>query len=128
MGGPLKQRPASQLRTQRHITSSSALRDQLSLGSWLLLAAAGQCLIFALPLRKIYLAAPTLALAGYRLLEFIWNVVTYDGTSDGRILAKPMIPVIDTDKDKTGGVCVLMLGIKVYQWATGYTRLPYGAE
>lgn len=120
-------RPASQLRSQRHVASFNTIRDQLSLSSWLLLAAAVQCLVFALPLRKAYLAAPTLALAGYRLLTFISTVLTYNGTDDGRVLSKPMIPVIDTGKDKTGGVCVLMLGVKTYQWASNVVELD-GAE
>ncbi|OCL01961.1 hypothetical protein AOQ84DRAFT_328129 [Glonium stellatum] len=99
------------------------VRDQLTLGTWLLLGAAGQSLLILLPLRPTYVIAPAFTLLLLQLLDTIsvsmgWKRNYYlDGTIGTKATA--LLPQSDgsfsarkPDSD-SGKVAVLLLGFRI---------------
>lgn len=108
-------RPTSQVLVNHHISGLNILRDQQSLATWLLVGATIQCLLFYLPYDPRYVVLPTLALATLKALQAIVTVSTYNPGNLGIEFSKPMYAKLDAVKDSTGGVCVLLLGLKINQ-------------
>lgn len=99
----------------RRVYGLNLLRDQLSLGNWILLGALLQGLAMCLlPVRPDYVLAPVLALAVYKVLGHVRAVSTYRPGHEGAILYKNTARLGDTDE----GVCILLLGFRNYQWVS----------
>ena len=103
------------------------VRDQFTLGTWLLLGAAAQSLLILLPLPSTYVVAPAFTLLLLQLLDTIsvsmgWKRNSYlDGTIGTKVTA--LLPQPDgsfsaraPNSDSDGGkVAVLLLGFRTNQ-------------
>ena len=101
------------------------VRDQFTLGTWLLLGAAAQSLLILLPLRSTYVVAPAFALLILQLLDTIlvsmgWKRNSYlDGTNGTQVTV--LLPQLDgsfsarAPNSDSGKVAVLLLGFRTNQ-------------
>lgn len=108
-------RPTSQIITNSFGGGISILRDQLSLLDWVLVGAVIQSSLLFLPVPKLLLAGPILLLAVCKLLQAIVAISSYKPGQNGQLIDTPMTVRLDADKDATGGVCVLLLGLQINQ-------------
>jgi hypothetical protein len=110
-------KPRSQALWNQKAVGLGVLRDQLSLGHWVLVGATLQALlVLALPLSKKIIVVPVLALATWKLLQAVIAISSYrPGTSDDHVIRAKLGATMENDIKSDGGVCLLILGTRSYQ-------------
>lgn len=110
-------KPRSQALWNRKATNLGVLRDQLSLGHWILVGATLQALlVLVVPLSKRVIVVPVLALAIGKILQAVIAVSSYrPGMIGDHVIRAKLGATMENDIKSNGGVCLLILGTRSYQ-------------